>query len=199
MSEDFYWLTFDITIACTFIGEMSEINPGHFHSTWCCVDALHKVPCRPVLTVHVLPCCMVYTLHVVPSCSVLTVQLVPCFKMLTVHVVPCCSVLTVHVVPFCHTIHSAYGVAGNRQEQPNDVIPVHVRELHVGRQRRSVQPEPTLPHFLHFQFDVRGHAVKLRLVRNLDITTNVPFTFAGEKGDKLYLPERQVWNGFIWY
>ena len=182
-----------------FVVQISEIKPGHFHSNRCCVDALRKVPCCPVLTVHVLPCCTLYALHVVPCCSMLTVHVVPCFQMLMLHMVPCCSVLTVHVVPLCHTIHSACGVAGNRQEQPNDVIPVHVRELHVGRQRRSVEPEPTLPHFLHFQFGVRGHTVKLRLVRNLDITTNVPFTFAGEKGDKLYLPDRQVCNSFKWY
>ena len=25
-----------------FIVQMSEINLGHFHSTWCCVDALRK-------------------------------------------------------------------------------------------------------------------------------------------------------------
>ena len=25
-----------------FIVQMSEINPGHFHSTWCCVVALRK-------------------------------------------------------------------------------------------------------------------------------------------------------------
>ena len=41
MSEDLYWPTFVVTIACDLCTH-TEINPDHFHSTWCCVDALHK-------------------------------------------------------------------------------------------------------------------------------------------------------------
>ncbi|KAI0234481.1 hypothetical protein LSAT2_015251 [Lamellibrachia satsuma] len=81
-------------------------------------------------------------------------------------------------------------VAGSRHERPGDVELVYVKELEVGRQRRSTSPQ-LLPHFLYFQFNVGEHTVKLRLVRNTDIFINVPFTFAGKKREKLFLPDRQ--------
>ncbi|KAK2180307.1 hypothetical protein NP493_451g02000 [Ridgeia piscesae] len=41
------------------------------------------------------------------------------------------------------------------------------------------------------QFGVEGETVTLRLERNTDIDTNIAFTFAGDKGRKVYIPDRQ--------
>ena len=67
---------------------------------------------------------------------------------------------------------------------------VLVKELRGSRTVRST--ESALPRLLHTQFRVDGETVSLRLVRNTDIDTNVPFTFAKNKHEKVYVPDREV-------
>lgn len=67
---------------------------------------------------------------------------------------------------------------------------VLVKELRGRRMRRST--ESSLPSLLHTQFVVAGETVSLRLVRNTDIDTNVTFTFAKKKHEKVYIPDREV-------
>ena len=84
-------------------------------------------------------------------------------------------------------------VAGFKNQKLEDAELLYVKEVSVGRQRRSTSTTPPLlPHYLHFRFNVSGQDVNLRLVRNMDVSTNVPFTFAGKKEEKLYLPDRKV-------
>ena len=67
---------------------------------------------------------------------------------------------------------------------------VLVKELSGSRMRRSA--ESTLPRYLHMKFSVGGETMTLQLVRNTDIDTNIPFTFAGNKEKKVYIPDREV-------
>ena len=69
---------------------------------------------------------------------------------------------------------------------------VMVKELGGGRMRRSAQS--SLPRYLHMQLTVAGETMTLQLQRNTDIDTNIPFTFAGNKSRKVYIPDRQVGN-----
>ncbi|KAK2188361.1 hypothetical protein NP493_134g00002 [Ridgeia piscesae] len=64
-----------------------------------------------------------------------------------------------------------------------------VKELGGGRMRRSAQS--SLPRYLHMQLTVAGETMTLQLQRNTDIDTNIPFTFAGNKSRKVYIPDRQ--------
>ena len=81
---------------------------------------------------------------------------------------------------------------------------VLVKELRGSRNRRS--SESALPRLLHTQFTVAGERVSLRLVRNTDIDTNVPFTFANKKHEKVYVLDREVrpsypsllWDMLVW-
>ncbi|KAK2188368.1 hypothetical protein NP493_134g01013 [Ridgeia piscesae] len=66
---------------------------------------------------------------------------------------------------------------------------VLVKELGGGRMRRSA--ESSLPRYLHMQFCVGDETMSLQLERNTDIDTNIPFTFAGNKSRKVYIPDRQ--------
>ncbi|KAI0220634.1 hypothetical protein LSAT2_027880 [Lamellibrachia satsuma] len=81
-------------------------------------------------------------------------------------------------------------VEGLYQPAEGDGELVLVKELRGGRVRRS--DEWTLPRYLHMQFSVAGETVTLQLVRNTDIDTNIPFTFAGNKDKTVYIPERNV-------
>ena len=72
---------------------------------------------------------------------------------------------------------------------------VLVKELGGGRMRRSAESaESALPRYLHMQFSVSNETMSLQLERNTELDTNIPFTFAGEKGRRVYIPDRQVGN-----
>ena len=77
----------------------------------------------------------------------------------------------------------------NKPKEENSEL-VLVKEQHADRMRRTA--ESTLPRYLQMQFGVEGETVTLRLERNTDIDTNIAFTFAGDKGRKVYIPDRQV-------
>ena len=81
-------------------------------------------------------------------------------------------------------------LAGLYQTAEGDGELVLVKELRGVRMRRSA--EWTLPRYLHMQFSVAGETVTLQLVRNTDIDTNIPFTFAGNKDKTTYIPDRNV-------
>ena len=69
---------------------------------------------------------------------------------------------------------------------------VLVKELGAGRMRRSA--ESSLPRYLHMQFNVGNETMTLQLERNTELDTNIPFTFAGEEGRKVYIPDKEVGN-----
>ena len=72
---------------------------------------------------------------------------------------------------------------------------VLVKELGAGRMRRSAESaESALPRYLHMQFNVGNETMTLQLERNTELDTNIPFTFAGEEGRKVYIPDKEVGN-----
>ena len=72
---------------------------------------------------------------------------------------------------------------------------VLVKELGAGRMRRSAESaESPLPRYLHMQFNVGNETMSLQLERNTELDTNIPFTFAGEEGRKVYIPDKEVGN-----
>ncbi|KAI0232830.1 hypothetical protein LSAT2_016875, partial [Lamellibrachia satsuma] len=80
--------------------------------------------------------------------------------------------------------------AGRCKPLEGDGELVLVKELRSSRLRRST--ESTLRRHLHVQFNVAGERLTLQLARNTDIDTNVPFSFANNKHEKIYVPDEKA-------
>ncbi|KAI0238532.1 hypothetical protein LSAT2_010747 [Lamellibrachia satsuma] len=77
---------------------------------------------------------------------------------------------------------------GKQTEEDGELV--LVKELGSGRMRRSA--ESTLQQHLHMQFSVAGERMVLQLVQNTDIDMNVPFRFAENKKEQIYIPNAEA-------